>query len=73
MFMPMDVSQCDPGMLSLAVDVVDLDEIAIAVQKDLHNPERHLSTLQLRKFNLKHQLPLIFNPHLLSVAEAAHA
>ncbi|KAF8416277.1 hypothetical protein EV426DRAFT_433555 [Tirmania nivea] len=39
--------QWDPGMLSLAFEVVD--ETAIAVQQDLHNLEHHLATLQLRK------------------------
>ena len=39
--------QWDPRMLSLAFDVVD--DTAIAVQQDLHNLERHLSALQLRK------------------------
>ena len=33
--------QWDPGMLSLAFDVVD--DTAIAVQQDLHNLERHLN------------------------------
>jgi len=39
--------QWDPRMLSLAFDVVD--DTAIAVQQDLHNFERHLLALQLRK------------------------
>ncbi|KAF8422179.1 hypothetical protein EV426DRAFT_606293 [Tirmania nivea] len=39
--------QWDPGKLSLAFEVVD--ETAIAVQEDLHNLERRLATLQLRK------------------------
>ena len=39
--------QWDPGMLSLAFGLVD--DTAIAVQQDLHNLERHLLALQLRK------------------------
>ena len=33
----------DPGMISLVFEVVD--EVAIAVQQDLHNLERRLATL----------------------------
>ena len=39
--------QWDPGMISLAFKVVD--EVAIAVQQDLHNLERRWTALQLRK------------------------
>lgn len=62
--------QWDPGMLSLAFEVVD--ETAIAVQQDLHNLERHLITLQLRKPQRQTPITSYFQPSSSSSA-ADHA
>ena len=52
--------QWDPGMLSLICDVED--ETAIAIQRDLHSLERHISVLQLRKARHQTSITSFFQP-----------
>ena len=52
--------QWDPGMLSLICDIED--ETAIAIQKDLHSLERHISVLQLRKARHQTSITSFFQP-----------
>ena len=47
-------------MLSLICDVED--DTAIAVQRDLHNLERHISVLQLRKSHHQTSITSFFQP-----------
>ena len=47
-------------MLSLMCDVED--ETAIAVQRDLHNLECHISVLQLRKAHHQSSITSFFQP-----------
>ena len=47
-------------MLSLVCDVED--DIAIAVQRNLHNLERHISVLQLRKSHYQTSITSFFQP-----------
>ena len=47
-------------MLSLMCDVED--DIAIAIQRDLHSLERHISVLQLRKAHHQTSITSLFQP-----------
>ena len=52
--------QWDAGMLSLICDVED--DTAIAVQRGLHNLERHISVLQFRKSHHQTSITSFFQP-----------
>ena len=55
-----NLQQWDPGMLRLICDVED--DTAIAVQRDLHNLECHISVLQLRKSHYLTSITSFFQP-----------
>ena len=51
----------DPGMLSLISDDIE-DQTVIAIQRDLHSLERHISVLQLRKAHYQTSITSFFQP-----------
>lgn len=48
-------------MLSLISDDIE-DQTAIAIQRDLHSLERHISVLQLRKAHHQTSIKSFFQP-----------